>query len=95
MGIDKTKRLKIMESAKEILFKYPISRKEGTVSINSALEAMEEYAEQSCSETLKFAEYCSEIDYVYIKKDKMWIDQNDLFPDKTTEELYNKFKDDK
>ena len=40
---------------------------------------------------LKFAERCSEADYSYTSNSKIWFYETDERPDKTTEELFEKF----
>lgn len=42
--------------------------------------------------TLKFAEYCSQIDYIFDSNGQYWFCENEERPDKTTIELYEMFK---
>ena len=50
-------------------------------------QAMKEEREKM----LKFAEWCSGIDYIYHFKFKHWFCENEERPNKTTTELFDKF----
>ena len=83
-----------MKSAEEILAKYPISRKDGTVSISSAISIAEEYHNQFSQPSIsKTVERFTEEEYRHIIAIREgFINFNDVLSVETQYEIEQKAK---